>query len=98
MQEVSKRYSNVSFIWPAINIVDESGKHFLSKGLDTGREEVIDSGAKPWLSALRRGTFWTISGSVTKAESIRRLKFREELPHCADYEILLRALREERFL
>lgn len=98
MQDVSKRYPSVSFLWPAINTVDGSGKRVLLQGLDTGREEIIEPGLEPWVSALKRGTFWTISGSVSKVDSIRRLRFREELPHCADYEILLRALRAERFL
>lgn len=98
MREMTVKYPNASFIWPAINTVNGSGKHVLSKGLDTGREEIIESGPEPWVSALKRGTFWTISGSVTKTKSIRRLRFREELPHCADYEMLLRALREESFL
>ena len=97
MQDVSKRYPSASFLWPAINMVDESGM-LLLRGLDTGREEVIEPGLEPWLSALKRGTFWTISGSVSKADAIRRLRFREEHPHCADYEMLLRALRSERFL
>ena len=89
MQDVSERYPSVSFLWPAINTVDGSGKRVLSQGLDTGREEIIEPGLEPWVSALKRGTFWTISGSVSKVDSIRRLRFREELPHCADYEILL---------
>jgi glycosyltransferase involved in cell wall biosynthesis len=98
MQDVSERYPSVSFLWPAINMVDGSEKRVLLQGLDTGREEIIEPGLEPWVSALKRGTFWTISGSVSKVDSIRRLRFREELPHCADYEMLLRALRAERFL
>jgi hypothetical protein len=95
--DISERYPRVSFLWPAINTVDASGKR-VDSGLNTGREEIIEPGVEPWVSALKRGTFWTISGSVSKAESIRRLRFREDLPHCADYELLLRALRAERFL
>jgi glycosyltransferase involved in cell wall biosynthesis len=98
MQSVSESYPSASFLWPAINWVDGSGKRVLLQGLDTGREELIEPGLEPWVSALERGTFWTISGSVSKVDSIRRLRFREELPHCADYEMLLRALRTERFL
>ena len=98
MQSVSESYPSASFLWPAINLVDGSGKRVILQGLDTGREELIEPGLEPWASALERGTFWTISGSVSKVDSIRRLRFREELPHCADYEMLLRALRVECFL
>jgi glycosyltransferase involved in cell wall biosynthesis len=98
MRDVAKRHPSVSFLWPAINAVNGPDKRVLLHGLDTGREEIIEPGVEPWVSALKRGTFWTISGSVSKVDSIRRLRFREELPHCADYEMLLRALRVERLL
>src|SRR5262249_16795482 len=72
MKDVSERYPSVSFLWPAINMVDGSGKRVLLQGLDTGREETIEPGVEPWVSALKRGTIWTISGSVSKVDSIRR--------------------------
>jgi glycosyltransferase involved in cell wall biosynthesis len=78
--------------WAAIDIIDGSGKDIF-KGVDTGRIEVIEPGLETWLSGLRRGCFWTISGSFTDRDLFLRLPFVTQYPHCGDYDWLLRVLR-----
>jgi len=97
MRRLISTHSAASFFWAAITVIDDAGD-VLSEGLNTGRVEVISPGVEPWRSAVRRGTFWTISGSVSKTERLRHYGFRSDLPHCADYDFLLRAIREETFL
>lgn len=89
--------NEADFIWFAIDTVDDSG-NLICGGIDVGRREVIQPGVKPWQDALLAGTFWTISGSLSRTWSLRQLSFRADLPHCADYELLLRALRDHTFL
>ncbi len=98
MRAVVEKYPEASFVWSAINTVDSSGERVTFKGIDTRRVELITPGPAPWRSAMQRGTFWTISGSVTKTDRIRSLRFDESLPHCADFELLLRGLRSDTFL
>jgi glycosyltransferase involved in cell wall biosynthesis len=97
MRQLAATYVHASFLWSAITIIDETSRE-CSKGLDTGRVEVISPGVHAWRDAMRRGTFWTISGSVSKTARLRHHGFRAELPHCADYDFLLRAIREDIFL
>lgn len=82
----------IDCLWFAIDNIDAAG-NVLRHGLDTSRIERIPPSLDAWRSALRRGTFWTISGSVLKASTLRRMRFRPDLPHCSDFEFLLRGLR-----
>jgi hypothetical protein len=97
MKDVVRRYPQATFLWAAIDEIDETGT-LRTRGLDTGRIEVIMPGPSAWRSALNRGTFWTISGSVSKTEALRWYRFCEDLPHCGDFEFLLRTIRKEVFL
>jgi glycosyltransferase involved in cell wall biosynthesis len=97
MKQLASTHVHASFLWPAITIIDDANTE-RSKGLDTGRVEVISPGVRAWRYAIKRGTFWTISGSVSKTERLRHHGFRVDLPHCADYDFLLRAIREDTFL
>jgi glycosyltransferase involved in cell wall biosynthesis len=97
MKQLAAAHADASFLWAAITIIDHAGKQ-CAKGLDTGRVEVIPPGLPAWRSAVRRGTFWTISGSVSKTTRLRHHGFRPDLPHCADYDFLLRAIREDSFV
>src|SRR5262249_43132788 len=60
--------------------------------------DLIAPGAPAWRSALMRGTFWTISGSLTNTTKLQQFGFRSDLPHLGDYDFLLRALMRECFL
>jgi glycosyltransferase involved in cell wall biosynthesis len=70
----------------------------VAKGLDTARVEMIPPSEEAWRSALRRGTIWTISGSVVRTQVLRSMRFRPDLPHCGDYEFLLRGLQSLTFV
>jgi glycosyltransferase involved in cell wall biosynthesis len=97
MKQLAETYVHASFLWSEITIIDEASRE-CSKGLDTGRVEVIPPGVDAWRDAVRRGTFWTISGSVSKTARLRHYGFRPDLPHCGDYDLLLRAIREDSFV
>lgn len=97
MKHLTAAYPQASFLWSEITIIDETGKD-RTVGLDTGRVEVIPPGVPAWRSGITRGTFWTISGSLSKTTRLRHYGFRTDLPHCADYDFLLRSIRKDTFL
>jgi glycosyltransferase involved in cell wall biosynthesis len=97
MSGMSLTYPDAGAIWPAHYLVDDRGRIF-KKGASGGRIELIHPGVEPWLSALQRGCFWIISGSYTRRALFEALPFRTDLPHCGDYEWLLRSLRRAVFL
>jgi glycosyltransferase involved in cell wall biosynthesis len=97
MRNLVNAYGCASFLWSAISAIDRAGSEY-SRGSNTGRVEVIPPGVEAWRDAVRRGTFWIISGSMSKTERLRHYGFRTDLPHCADYDFLLRAIREDTFL
>src|SRR5262249_6454523 len=65
MKQLAATYGEANFLWAAITIMDHAGKE-CAKGQDTGRVEIIPPGVDAWRDAIRRGTFWTISGSMSK--------------------------------
>jgi glycosyltransferase involved in cell wall biosynthesis len=79
-------------VWATYDTIDANGK-LLIKGLETKRVEVIDPSPSAWVGALQRGCFWIISSSLTRRELLIAEPFRADLPHCADYDWLLRVLR-----
>jgi glycosyltransferase involved in cell wall biosynthesis len=95
--QIVTRHPLVQALWATEDVIDPRGV-LLVKGLDTCRLEYIEPGVLPWVSALKRGCIWTISGSLTKREFLKSVPFRTDLPHCGDYEWLLRALRLGSFL
>ena len=97
MSGISRTYPEAGAIWSAHHVMDERG-HIFKKGASSGRIELIQPGVAPWLSALHRGCFWIISGSYTRRAVIETLPFRADLPHCGDYEWLLRSVRRVVFL
>ncbi len=97
MKNLAAAHPHASFLWAEITIIDHAGKT-CNKGLDTRRIEVIPPGLDAWRAAVRRGTFWTISGSVSKKGRLRHHGFRADLPHCGDFDFLLRAIREDVFV
>jgi len=97
MSDVVPKYPEAGAIWSAHHVIDERG-HIFKEGASSGRTELITPGVEPWLSALHRGCFWIISGSFTRRELLETLPFRADLPHCGDYEWLLRSLRCAMFL
>lgn len=97
MKQLAEGHSNASFLWAAITLIDDSGRECI-RGLNTSRVEVISPGISAWRNAVKRGTFWTISGSLSKTARLRHHSFRPDLPHCGDYDFLLRAIREDTFL
>lgn len=88
--------STVDCLWFAIDTIDDKGS-VLSRGLNTSRFEMIEPTDSARYSTLRRGTFWTISGSFLKTSMLREIGFRADLPHCGDFEFLLRALNTKTF-
>ena len=91
MLALTKKEIDCTAFWAAIDEIDENGR-LVSKGLDTGRLEMIRPGVEAWIGALRRGCVWTISGSFTHANLLREHVFKENYPHCGDYDWLLRIL------
>lgn len=83
---------SAELVWFAIDTID-ANSNIVDRGLSCGRREFISPGKEPWREGLMRGTYWTISGSLTRAECLRCMPFRPDFPHCADYDFLLRALR-----
>lgn len=94
---VASEHDDVSMIWCAINNIDAAG-NVICAGIDSGRVELIDPGPISWRSVLMRGTFWTISGSLSRTSKLQEIGFRPDLPHLGDYDFLLRALLSDRFL
>ncbi|MGA2742216.1 MAG: glycosyltransferase [Bryobacteraceae bacterium] len=92
MLTLAGRYANIPVIWANEDIIGRQGQ-LLRRGKDTSRIERIDPVPESWRSVLMQGCIWTISGSFTKADFMRALPFRTDLPHCGDYEWLLRAIR-----
>jgi glycosyltransferase involved in cell wall biosynthesis len=88
---------SVDLFWSEVKIYLESGDRVID-GIDTHRQELIQPSQLVWESVLERGTIWTISGSFSRTRILRDLGFREDLPHCADFEFLLRAVRVSTFL
>jgi glycosyltransferase involved in cell wall biosynthesis len=98
MKMLSEQYPQVGIFWSAINTFPAPGANPFSVGITSGREILHEPGVAEWRSAMLRGTFWIISGSTLRTDLVRRLGFREDLPHYADFEFLLRALRTESVL
>jgi glycosyltransferase involved in cell wall biosynthesis len=92
MLTLAERHANIPVIWANEDIIGREGQ-LLRRGKDTSRTERIEPTPDSWRSALMQGCIWTISGSFTKADFLRALPFRADLPHCGDYEWLLRAIR-----
>ena len=97
MRRLVERHPYVSFLWAGYTNIGDLGETIWI-GRDSGREEIIPPGVQPWNAALRRGCYWTISGSVSKTARLRHHGFRADLPQCGDYEFLLRAIRQDTFL
>lgn len=92
MRRIALAYPEAEAIW-ATNLTVDANASVIGRGIDSARVEVIPAGVAPWENALVRGCFWGIFGSYSRVDCLRGTPFREDLPHCADYEWLLRALR-----
>jgi glycosyltransferase involved in cell wall biosynthesis len=92
MLSIACKHPSARAAWPAHHIVDEHGT-LVKRGLATAKVELIQPGIGPWSSALMRGCFWIISGSLTRRDLLVGWPFRADLPHCGDYEWLLRVVR-----
>jgi len=97
MMALTQRFTEVDAFWATEDLIGKDGNS-LVKGRDTSRLEAIDPGTSLWADVLRRGCFWTISGSFTRGALFRSLPFSGEYPHCGDFEWLLRAARRAHFL
>jgi glycosyltransferase involved in cell wall biosynthesis len=95
--ELAYRHPAIDALWANEDIIDAQGNRTRS-GLDTARIEVIQPGCPSWYSVLQRGCIWQISGSLTKTRVFKAIPFDSSLPHCGDYDWLLRAIRKIRFL
>lgn len=92
MLTLAERHANIPVIWANEDIIGKEGQ-LLRRGKDTSRTERIEPVPESWRSALMKGCIWTISGSLTRADFLRTMRFRGDLPHCGDYEWILRAIR-----
>jgi glycosyltransferase involved in cell wall biosynthesis len=90
-------FPDAQAFWATEDAIRQDGR-VLRKGRDTARTEIIEPGVAPWASILNRGCIWTISGSFTNRRLFTSIPFRGDLPHCGDYEWLLRATRHARFV
>ncbi len=97
IQNVLSRASSVRALWATEDTIGADGC-VVREGRNTFRLENIRPGNPAWLSTLNRGCIWTISGSFTRKDLFQSFPFRTDLPHCGDYEWLLRAIRAESFL
>jgi hypothetical protein len=97
MLSVADCYPKVQALWATEDIIDAQGI-LTREGRDTGRLELIQPGRLPWYSILQRGCIWQISGSLTRSELFRNIPFNPRLPHCGDYDWLLRAIRVSAFV
>jgi len=95
--ELTARFPNAEAIWAGEDLITRNGS-LLRKGIDSNRTELIEPGSEAWMGCLRRGCIWTISGSSTRRRLFLDVPFRSDLPHCGDYDWLLRAIRVSRFL
>ncbi|MDB9375000.1 glycosyltransferase family 2 protein [Nodularia sphaerocarpa] len=94
---VSKYSSQSKAFWATEDVIDEKG-NLLRQGLDTARCEMINHGVSSWISILSRGCIWIISGSFTSRSLLLENPFRTDLPHCGDYEWLLRVIKKYNFV
>jgi|SRR5580692_3913494 glycosyltransferase involved in cell wall biosynthesis len=92
MLALAEKHPAIPVIWANEDILGKEGQ-LLRPGKNTSRIEQIDPVPESWRRALMEGCIWTISGSFTKTDFLRTLPFRADLPHCGDYEWLLRAIR-----
>jgi glycosyltransferase involved in cell wall biosynthesis len=97
MNKLLNKYPEILAFWGTEDLIDETGEIF-RYGLDTARCEVISHGVQSWISVLSRGCIWIISGSLTARSLLLRYPFRVDLPHCGDYEWLLRVIRKYDFV
>ncbi|HBY61452.1 MAG TPA: hypothetical protein DEH78_16645 [Solibacterales bacterium] len=97
MVRLSEQYPAAQAIWAGMDCVDGAGA-LVEPGPKTGREEPIAPGPASWRGTLAQGCMWTISGSFTRKQLYQSMPFRTDLPHCGDYEWLLRAIREVLFV
>jgi glycosyltransferase involved in cell wall biosynthesis len=97
MRALAVRHPDVPLLWAAIDVLDVHD-HVTAAGLASKGEESIEPAARAWRDVLLRGTYWTISGSFSRTAVLRRLGFRADLPHTADFEFLARAVRTQRLL
>lgn len=97
MLSLAARHPDCRAFWAAIDTIDPTGAR-IQNGLDTGRVELIEPGTESWLGGLRRGCFWTISGSFTDRRLFLDLPFAAHYPHAADYDWLLRMLLRHRLV
>jgi glycosyltransferase involved in cell wall biosynthesis len=97
LMSVIENHPDSKALWGTEDLIDQNGQ-ILREGMKTSRIEIINPGISPWFNILQRGCVWTISGSFTRRDLFISVPFRSDLPHCGDYDWLLRAVREESFI
>jgi len=76
----------------------DSNANITRYGKDSSRIELIKPSVSSWLGGLQRGCFWIISGSFTNRSLFNDFPFNSNLPHCADYDWLLKVLRHQKIV
>ena len=78
--------------WTASQSINAKGA-VIQEGLNTNRVEEIAPGIATWYHILKTGCIWIISGSLTRTEYLKKMQFRADLSHAADWEWILRLVR-----
>lgn len=94
MVKLVSDFPSVNVFFATDNSIDSNG-NITRYGKDTSRIELIKPSVNSWLGGLERGCFWIISGSFTNISVFKDFPFNSNLPHCADYEWLLKILRHQ---
>lgn len=93
MLDLVNKFPDTQAFWATEDMID-SGSNITMSGTDSARIEIIKPSITAWIDGMHRGCFWIISGSFTHKKLLTKLMFKADLPHCADYDWLLRVLRE----
>lgn len=91
--ELMGRHPDAAAFWSTEDLIDAHGR-VITPGRDTGRLERIGPGVAAWRGLLYHGCVWAISGSLTAKPLLTANPFRGDLPHCGDYDWLLRVVRQ----
>ncbi|MCF3936665.1 glycosyltransferase family 2 protein [Acuticoccus sp. M5D2P5] len=91
--EIATVHPQSVMFWADIDLVDQNGS-LVRRGLRGDRIHVTQPSCAAVRRAFDRGCYWTISGSFSRTAHLKRLPFRSDLRHAADFELLVKTLAE----
>ena len=89
---LSEKHPESALYWSGQDDVNESGL-ILKSGPVSEEYEVIKPSVDAWYNVMRRGCIWTISGSFSRTAYLRKTGFRSDLPHAADFNLIVASVR-----